>query len=159
MRDMKRARLIWLFAFVVVFGSTSVVLFSSTPSTERGEVAELTGRMTEFWECRIKGDYVTIYDLMSPEIRESITRPAFVGAKGFVNYYTYDIRSIEIEGDEARALVHYTWKANHPLFEKSEPKEHVMEDLSVRADDTWFRKFVKPSMVNAGDELVDDDLE
>ena len=157
---MRRTRLIWILAFVMLFGSTSVVLFSSAPTKERGDVAQLTKRISEFWNCRVKGDYVTIYDLMSPDIRETVSRPAFVGAKGFVNYYSFDVRSIKIDEDEARALIHYTWKANHPLFEKSDPKEHVMEDVWVRIDGTWFRKFVAPSMVQPEDALLpDEDLE
>ena len=157
---MKRAVLFWIAAFVVLFGSTSVVLFSSGRNSDPSDVERLLDRMTEFWECRVRGDYVTIYDLMSPDIRESVSRSAFVGAKGFVNYYGFDIRSVEIAGEEARALVQYSWKANHPLFEKSPPKEHVMEDVWVRRDGTWFRKFVAPSMVDAPEETLDDeDLE
>ncbi len=157
---MMRGRLVWILAFVVLFGSTSVVLFSSAPTKERGVASQLSKRITEFWECRVKGDYVTIYDLMSPDIKKSVSRPAFVGSKGFVNYYSYEVRSIEIEGDEATAIVHYTWKANHPLFEKSEPKEHVMEDRWVRLDGAWYKKFVAPNMVRSAEEDIDDeDLE
>jgi len=158
---MKPARLFWITAFVVLFGSTSVVLLSSGGSETRTDVSELTRRIQEYWDCRVKGDYVTIYDLMSPDIRETISRPAFVGAKGYVNYYSFDIRAIEIDQDEARALVHYTWKANHPLFEKSDPKEHVMEDTWVRIDGTWYKKFVPPNMVPESDEEleVDEDLD
>jgi hypothetical protein len=150
---MKRAKAIWILAFVVVFGSTSIVLLSSTGGEKNSaDVSALKDRITQFWDCRLKGDYVTVYDLMSPDIRETVTRPSFVGAKGFVNYYSYDIKSIEIDGDEARARVHYTWKANHPLFEKSSVKDNVMEDVWVRIDGDWYKKFVAPSIVQQPNE-------
>ncbi len=152
-----RARLIWIVAFVVLFGSTTVVLFSSAPAKDAAAANPLAKRVSEFWDCRVKGDYVTIYDLMSPDIRATVTRPAFVGSKGFVNYYSYDIRSIHIDQDEAVATVYYTWKANHPLFEKSEPKEHVMEDRWVRIDGTWYKKFVAPTMADEDRNEIDDD--
>lgn len=144
----KRWSLLWILAFVVVFGSTSIVLLSSTGGEKAGgDVAVLKERIAKFWECRLKGDYVTIYDLMSPAIRTTVTRPSFVGSKGFVNYYSYEILSISVDGDEARARVRYTWKANHPLFEKADVKDNIMEDVWVRIDGVWYKKFVAPSIV------------
>ena len=156
---MRRSNALWILAFVVFFGSSSIVLLSATVDSKKSEVQQFQDRVNLFWDCRLKGDYVTIYDLMSPDIRETVTRPEFVGAKGFVNYYSYDIEGIEIKGDEARTRVTYTWKANHPLFEKSKVKEHTMEDLWVKEGGVWYKKFTTPTATPSQPQKASDDME
>ena len=130
----------WILAFVLMFGCTSIVLLSASSERSNAEVSSFKSRVKLLWDCRLRGDYVTVYDLMEPSLRESMSREQFVDSKGFLSYYSYEIQSIEMNGDQARTRVYYTWKANHPLFRKSKIREHVVEDVWTRVGTSWFKK-------------------
>lgn len=125
--------------------------------------ADLEKRVTELWQCRVAKNYDRKYDLMSPDIRERVGKSEFISSKGYVNYYGFEIVSLKVDKTEALAEVKYTWKANHPLFEKAEVKENITTDPWVLVDGEWFMKYRTPSIQGAQDGQVmtspDEDLD
>jgi hypothetical protein len=130
----------------VIALSASALLLTGRSATAISTEETLRERVSAFWQSRVSADWVKEYDLMSPDLREITTLSDYVSAKGFINYYAYEIERVEVNGDSGRARVRYTWRANHPAFSKASPQLHTMEDDWVRVGGTWFKKYVPPSV-------------
>jgi len=145
--------------FLSVLALLLCPLGCSSETTPMQRAAKLEDRVREVWDCRLRGDYGTKYDLMSPDIRTRMSKNEFINSKGFVSYYSYEILALEIDEDEAIAEVKYTWKANHPLFQKAPVKENVTRDPWVFLDGQWYMKYRKPSLTGAQDAEIQDRAE
>lgn len=152
----------------VVLGLAGLITFAALMNActksgaDDGSAERLAERVQEVWQCRVDGDYARKYDMMSPDIRDRVSKPEFMSAKGYVLYYSYEVDKLEIDGDEAMATVTYTWKANHPLFAKTDPKENTTTDPWVRIDGEWYMKYRTPSITGAEGEVQppkDDDID
>ncbi len=142
----------------------TVLIIACTKSSADPDAiaARLEKRVAEIWDCRVTKDYDRKYDMMSPDIRDRVSKKEFVSSKGFVNYYSFEILKLEIEGETATVSVKYRWKADHPLFEKAPIKEAVTEDPWVYIDGEWYMKYRTPSITGAPDNVQQqkkDDLE
>ncbi len=149
-------------AGVITFAALMNACTKSGADDGQANAQRLAERVQEIWQCRVDGDYGRKYDMMSPDIRDRVSKSEFMSAKGYVLYYSYDVDKLEIDGNEAMATVTYTWKANHPLFAKTDPKENTTSDPWVFIDGEWYMKYRTPSITGAEGEVQtpkDDDLD
>jgi hypothetical protein len=134
-------------SFVAALALTaSAFLFGTRTVSAVSQDEALRDRVSQFWSCRIKGDWVKEYELMSPDLHDQVNLSDYVATKGFISYYSFEVEKVDVDGDTGHARVRYTWRANHPAFSKASAQVHTTEDDWVRIDGTWYRKYVPPSL-------------
>ncbi|MBI1850122.1 MAG: hypothetical protein HYR85_07235 [Planctomycetes bacterium] len=126
--------------------TVSAFLFTSHSASAVSQQDALRARVGQFWDCRVKGDWVKEYELMSPDLHDQVKLSDYVATKGFISYYSYEVEKIDVNEDTGHARVRYTWRANHPAFSKASAQVHTMEDDWVLIDGAWFKKYVPPSV-------------
>jgi hypothetical protein len=141
----KLVKFVALFAFLSIFGGVFLAFAPTPAKVASGTSEELRAEVKRFWDCRLAKDHRTIYDIYEPRLKELATLDHFLGAKGLIDYFSYDIEEITVDGDVGRANVRYTWKPNHPAFSSMKVKDDVMEDEWLFVDGKWHKKFVIPS--------------
>lgn len=151
---------------VVRFGGLFLVLsvviglfvtFAPTPAkVASGTPEELRAQVKRFWDCRLAKDHTSIYEIYEPRLKQLATLEQFLGAKGLIDYFSYEIDEITVDGDVGRAKVTYSWKPNHPAFASMSVEEDTMEDDWFFIEGQWHKKFVIPSPTRDVDPAAGD---
>ena len=146
MKTNKRVvRFCGLFVVLAIIGGLFVA-FAPTPArVASGNVDELRVEVKRFWDCRLAKDHTAIYEIYEPRLKQLATLEQFLGAKGLIDYFSYEIEEVTVDGDTGHAKVTYSWKPNHPAFASMSVKEDTMEDEWFFIDGKWHKRFVIPS--------------
>jgi hypothetical protein len=121
-------------------------LSGSSDARSLTEEERLRARVDEFWECRLAGDGISIYELMEPRIAEHFTKTEFAGTQAHNRYYSYRIEEIEINGDVATVTVEYEWMIKLGEERSILPKNDRIRDTWLRIDGEWYRQYRKPRL-------------
>jgi len=126
---------------------TAVVAFgcggAGRPSAEAGTEAGLRDRAASYWDLRLSGDTLRLYqEFMSERFREDRSIEDFVSnAHGAAVYTGYRIAKLAIDEDDpsrARVLVEYDWHVNPEMFNVSpNPKTARAESIWVFEEGLW----------------------
>ncbi len=97
-----------------------------------GQDRLVRSRVEAYWQARRAGDLTEMSRYEHPEQQWSADPKMLETA-------AYEIRSIEIDGEEAVAVVAFTARLKHPQFSRLD-REIVANDRWVRYDGDWHRE-------------------
>jgi hypothetical protein len=111
-----------------------------SPDT-RSDADALRERASRWWECRVKADYKSQYDLWDPGFKSRVDLDRFVGGQGSNVYLKYDVKDVTVTGDSAFVTVEYVSKIGLrvPNLEP-EPQTTLTDQEWVRVDGAWYFK-------------------
>ncbi len=152
----KTVRFFGLFVVLSVLTSVVMIVAPKPAKVASGTAEELRSAVKAFWDCRLAKDHTAIYEIYEPRLKQLATLEQFLGAKGLIDYYSFEIDNVSVDGDVGTANVSYTWKPNHPAFASMKVKEDAMDDEWLFVDGQWRKKFVVPSPTRDVDPSVGD---
>ena len=111
--------------------------------TEAEKEALLVETVNKRWKALDDDDWVTIYSMMRPEMRNEIKLTQFIQGKDIVFYDNFEVLDVSMEGNEGRAKIKYDWGANLEMkIHLGEPVKRgvIMNEryLFEEADGTWY---------------------
>ena len=110
---------------------------------ESGTEEGLRDRAAEYWDLRMAGDTLRLYqEFMSERFRGDRSIEEYVAnAHGAAVYTGYRITKVLLETEDpsqARVLVEYDWHVNHEMFNvKPKPKTARAESIWVFEEGLW----------------------
>jgi hypothetical protein len=96
----------------------------------------------------VTGDLATQYDLLEPKGREQVTLTGFVRARSSVIFKEYQIRHVEVTGEEGVVTAMTKFRMNLPQASQFGPWDQLTIMKWVRLNGLWYfaydQKDVKP---------------
>lgn len=123
-------------------GACSKSSDSSAASSARSDADVLRERAARFWDCRLRADYKSQYDLIDPAFKGRVALDAFVASQGKNEYQKYEVKDVTVDGETAYVAVEYVYKIGLrvPNLEP-EPQTTSTEQEWVKVDGTWYFKY------------------
>lgn len=104
------------------------------------EVA-LRGRVTTFWDARLKDDIVRQYEVLEPEAKERVPLTAYVLGRSTFHFRSYKVRSINIVGEKGWVNVEYSYTLRIPQVAGFGPWTQEGFEVWVLRDGVWYRPY------------------
>ena len=101
----------------------------------------LRARATQFWEARVKGDLVTQYELLEPQGREQVTLTGFVRSRSSVNFLSYKIQDVEVNGDRGRVTTTAKFRVDLPQVSRFGPWDQRTVMLWSKVEGQWYLRY------------------
>lgn len=132
----KKIVIFWLF----------LVALCVTQSSPKGQIVKeeeetvLRGRVQEYWNYKIKGEWEKSYLYESPEFREKVSIAAYINQnrRSIVKWEGFDVLEIWISGEEGHVKVDRKYRYIIPQTQKG-AFEKVAEETWIKKDGQWYR--------------------
>ena len=106
----------------------------------------LEARSKAYWELRLKGDWGSIYDYLTPEERKFVTRDKFVRERSQeLRFLGYQIESVEVRGNEGTTSTQCKWRITIPGDElPHRGGETTLTEYWLFTGDNWYLEMLNP---------------
>ncbi len=102
------------------------------------EEAVLKQRVTGLWQAKAAQDWSSVYTYLPPWFRERTSLEKFLGSKARFLYLSPEVQWVEVNGNDARALIAVGYKLNDPATTKMPSHMDKPIESWIKVDGVWY---------------------